>query len=77
VEADGSSIPSDEIDYTQDFFEVQTSLTVSAQLHLEAILRGGGDVWCELPSYRAEPSVTSRHVASFTHQEAEFVDMSL
>jgi len=77
VGADGSGISSDEIDYTQDFFEVQTSLTVSAQLHLEAILRGGGDVWCELPSYRAEPSVTSRHVASFTHQEAEFVDMPL
>jgi asparaginyl-tRNA synthetase len=77
VGADGSSIPSDEVDYTQDFFEIQASLTVSAQLHLEACLRGGGDVWCELPSYRAEPSVTSRHVASFTHQEAEFVDMPL
>ena len=77
IGADGLSVISDDIDYTQDFFGLQASLTVSAQLHLEAILRGGGDVWCELPSYRAEPSDTSRHVASFTHQEAEFVDMPL
>uniref|UniRef100_A0A6C0H083 asparagine--tRNA ligase n=1 Tax=viral metagenome TaxID=1070528 RepID=A0A6C0H083_9ZZZZ len=68
---------SDEIDYSQDFFGVQASLTVSAQLHLESCLRGLGDVWCELPSYRAEPSDTSRHVAAFTHQEAEFMGMNL
>lgn len=74
---DGLTIPTDEVDYSKDFFEVKACLTVSAQLHLEAILRGIGDVWCELPSYRAEPSDTSRHVAVFTHQEAEFVGMSL
>jgi len=72
-----TTLPKKRDDYSHDFFGTHASLTVSAQLHLEALLRGLGDVWCLLPSYRAEPSDTSRHVASFTHQEAEFMNMSL
>jgi asparaginyl-tRNA synthetase len=78
----GKNIPTvktDDIDWKQDFFQINgpAALTVSAQLHLEACLRGGGGGWCELPSYRGEESHTGRHLAVFTHIEWELMCASL
>lgn len=51
-------------------------LTVSSQLHLEALALSLGRVWTETPSFRAERSATNRHLAEFRMIEAElsFVD---
>lgn len=76
-----TSIPTldktDKIDFSKDFFKMRVSMTVSAQLQLEALLRGAGPVLCILPSFRAEDSHTNRHLAEFTHIEGEFPWMSL
>jgi asparaginyl-tRNA synthetase len=46
-------------------------LTVSAQLHLEALAHGLARVWTTGPSFRAEGSATNRHLAEFWMCEAE------
>jgi len=66
-----------QIDYSKDFFKMRVSMTVSAQLQLEGLLRGAGPVLCILPSFRAEDSHTNRHLAEFTHVEGEFPWMNL
>ncbi len=51
-------------------------LTVSSQLHLEALAQSVGRVWALAPTFRAERSDTSRHLSEFYMLEAEicFVD---
>ncbi len=56
----------------QSFFKDPKCLTVSSQLHLEAYCADLGDVWALSPTFRAEESDTSRHLAEFYMLEAEF-----
>ncbi|ODV63326.1 asparagine--tRNA ligase SLM5 [Ascoidea rubescens DSM 1968] len=53
------------------FFKDDSYLTVSTQLHLEALSMGLGNVWTFSPSFRAEESDTRRHLSEFWMLEAE------
>lgn len=61
------------IDYSQDFFGKETNLTVSGQLSAEMFALSLGDVYTFGPTFRAENSNTSRHVAEFWMLEPEMV----
>ena len=66
------------VDYTQDFFHRPTYLTVSGQLEAEIFACGLGKVYTFGPTFRAENSNTSRHLAEFWMIEPEmaFYDLS-
>lgn len=53
------------IDYTQDFFKRPAFLTVSGQLNAEIYACSMGSVYTFGPTFRAEDSHTSRHLAEF------------
>ncbi len=62
---------SGEVDYSKDFFGKETNLTVSGQLEAETYAMGLGKVYTFGPTFRAENSNTSRHLAEFWMIEPE------
>ena len=67
-----------EIDFSKDFFGKETNLTVSGQLEAENMAMGLGKVYTFGPTFRAENSNTSRHLAEFWMIEPEmaFYDLN-
>jgi asparaginyl-tRNA synthetase len=71
---DPKSPPLDEngqVDFKEDFFDKETNLTVSGQLEAETYAMGLGKVYTFGPTFRAENSNTSRHLAEFWMIEPE------
>jgi asparaginyl-tRNA synthetase len=66
------------MDFTRDFFCQESNLTVSGQLSAEMFALALGDVYTFGPTFRAENSNTSRHVAEFWMLEPEmaFCDLN-
>lgn len=64
-------------DFSQDFFGRETFLTVSGQLNLEGYCLSMSNVYTFGPTFRAENSNTSRHLAEFWMVEPEiaFADL--
>lgn len=60
-----------EIDFTQDFFGKSTNLTVSGQLEGELGAMAFSDIYTFGPTFRAENSNTTRHLAEFWMIEPE------
>ncbi|CAN5301078.1 asparagine--tRNA ligase [soil metagenome] len=60
-----------EIEFKKDFFGKETNLTVSGQLEAETYAMGLGQVYTFGPTFRAENSNTSRHLAEFWMIEPE------
>lgn len=71
---DPNNLPKTEdgaIDYSQDFFGQQTNLTVSGQLEGELGALALGEIYTFGPTFRAENSNTTRHLAEFWMIEPE------
>ena len=66
------------IDWSQDFFGKETYLTVSGQLNVEAYCLSLSKVYTFGPTFRAENSNTTRHLAEFWMIEPEiaFADLN-
>ena len=65
------------INYKEDFFGKETNLTVSGQLEAETYAMSLGKVYTFGPTFRAENSNTSRHLAEFWMIEPEVAFMDL
>jgi len=67
-----------QVDFTKDFFEKPTFLTVSGQLNGETYACALSDIYTFGPTFRAENSNTSRHLAEFWMIEPEmaFADLT-
>ena len=70
--------PDGKVDFAQDFFGHETFLTVSGQLNVESYCLALSKVYTFGPTFRAENSNTSRHLAEFWMVEPEiaFADLS-
>ena len=70
--------PEGKVDFAQDFFGREAFLTVSGQLNVEAYCLALSKVYTFGPTFRAENSNTSRHLAEFWMIEPEiaFADLS-
>ncbi|WP_111684883.1 asparagine--tRNA ligase [Winogradskyella tangerina] len=66
-----------EVDFKEDFFGKETNLTVSGQLEAETYAMALGKVYTFGPTFRAENSNTSRHLAEFWMIEPEVAFMDL
>ncbi|MCY4361616.1 MAG: asparagine--tRNA ligase [Gammaproteobacteria bacterium] len=66
------------VDFAEDFFGKEANLTVSGQLEVEAYCLSLGRVYTFGPTFRAENSNTSRHIAEFWMIEPEmaFADLN-
>lgn len=72
VESDfNSKFVSSDIDFEKDFFKKKAYLTVSGQLDAESYACGMGNVYTFGPTFRAENSNTTRHLAEFWMIEPE------
>ena len=65
------SVENDSIDFSEDFFGEESFLTVSGQLNVEAYCLAMSRVYTFGPTFRAENSNTSRHLAEFWMVEPE------
>ena len=79
---DPEKIPKDKngsVDYSKDFFEKPAYLTVSGQLNGEIYACSHSDIYTFGPTFRAEKSNTSRHLAEFWMVEPEmaFCDLDM
>lgn len=70
--ASASAASSSDAPTSYEFFSKPSYLTVSSQLHLEALAHSVSRVWTLSPCFRAERSMTSRHLAEFWMLEAEW-----
>jgi asparaginyl-tRNA synthetase len=70
--------PDGKVDFAQDFFGRETFLTVSGQLNVESYCLALSKVYTFGPTFRAENSNTSRHLAEFWMIEPEiaFADLA-
>lgn len=78
---DLANLPRDangEVDFSRDFFGKETFLTVSGQLNVEAYCLSLSKVYTFGPTFRAENSNTTRHLAEFWMVEPEiaFADLA-
>ena len=66
------------VDFSKDFFQKSSSLTVSGQLEAECMAMAFSNVYTFGPTFRAEKSYTQRHAAEFWMIEPEiaFADLN-
>lgn len=77
IDLEGLAARGGEVNYGFDFFEKPAFLTVSGQLEAETYATALGRVYTFGPTFRAENSNTSRHLAEFwmVEPEAAFFDL--